>query len=436
MKPLRNVRPLMALALVAAIPVGPVLAQAGNSAAPVEPAETAGRRPVLMISIDGLRADAVLEADKHGLKIPVLRRFLAEGSYAQSVRNVNPTVTNPNHTTLVTGVLPAEHGIYNNRPFSPAARLPQGYSAYAQIKAPTLWAAAKTAGLTTGSIFWPVTRQAADIDFNTVEGDDEDDREIASKAIALIEQKRPDLLTVHFVSFDHRQHESGPFSAEGNAALELIDSEIGRILAALRDVAPDTIVTIVSDHGFDAVTHQVNLNALLAKGGFLHLSGQGESVSVSSWQAFAWYVGGSAMIVLNTHADRQVAKRVDAYLQSLADTPAYGIERIYPRASYPNQGMPPEADYVVAFKPGYRMGNAMTGPAIMTSTGGAHGAYSTGTVRPDMHAAFFVAGPGIAAGRNLGTIDMRQIAPTVARELRIALPTATAPALPIRNDQR
>jgi hypothetical protein len=46
-----------------------------------------------------------------------------------------------------------------------------------------------------------------------------------------------------------------------------------------------------------------------------------------------------------------------------------------------------------------------------------------------MHASFFIAGPGIAAGRNLGVIDMRQIAPTLASLLGVRLPSATQPAL-------
>jgi predicted AlkP superfamily pyrophosphatase or phosphodiesterase len=61
---------------------------------------------VLLISIDGLRPGDVLEAESRGLKIPNLRRFLAEGAHAQGVRGVLPTLTYPSHTTLITGVAP------------------------------------------------------------------------------------------------------------------------------------------------------------------------------------------------------------------------------------------------------------------------------------------------------------------------------------------
>ena len=416
MKRRRILLATIAATAIAGLPAGSVTAR---PEAPEKAAQEQTRHPVLLISVDGMRPDVVLEADKHQLKLPVLRRFLTEGSYAQRVINVNPTVTNPNHTTLVTGLLPLEHGIYNNRPFAATAKLPKSYSAYAEIKAQTLWGAARKAKLKTASLFWPVTRKAHDIDFNIDEGNDEDDQKIADDAIALIEQKKPELMTVHFVSADHQQHEYGPFSAEGNAAFERIDTQIGRVIAAHRKAFPGSVVAIVSDHGFDTVTHQVNLNAGLAEAGFIKLNGEGEDRTVTSWKAFAWYVGGSAMIVFEKPKDEQTRAEVAAYLQKLAADPTNGIEKIYPRAEYANRGLPPGVAYIVAFKPGYRMGNAMSGVLVRKSKGGAHGAFSTHAVRPDMHSSFFITGPGIAAGKNLGTIDMRQIAP-IRAQARIA----------------
>jgi len=392
----------------------------------------AGRHPVLLISIDGLMPDALIRADTHGLKIPVLRSLLAKGSHARSVINVNPTVTNPNHTTLVTGVLPRDHGIYNNRPFAPSVKLPKSYSLYSQIKAPTLWRAAKAAGLKTASIFWPVTAEAGDIDFSLNEGSDEDDRKIANDAVALIERERPELLTIHFVSLDHCQHESGPLSAEAIAALEGIDTAIGRVVAAQTKAHPDAVVAIVSDHGFFKVSHQVNLNAALVKAGFITL-GDGPEPTVASWRAFGWYVGGSAMIALRDPEDRQTRTRLKAWLAKLASDPENGIERIYARNEIAKFGFAPEAEFVVALKPGYRMGNAFAGPLTIPAEGGAHGAFSTQTVRPDMHSSFIITGPGFAAGRNLGTIDIRQIAPTLARSLKVSLPSARMAPLPMRD---
>src|SRR5437870_2487330 len=78
--------------------------------------------PIVLISIDGLKPDYVLDADKHGLKIPNLRKLVAEGAHASGVTGVLPTVTYPSHTTMVTGVSPARHRIIANSPFDPFSK--------------------------------------------------------------------------------------------------------------------------------------------------------------------------------------------------------------------------------------------------------------------------------------------------------------------------
>src|SRR5262249_60432811 len=85
------------------------------------------RPTLLMISIDGLRPDYVTAADTHGLKIPNLRRFLKEGAFADGVPGVIPTVTYPSHTTLITGVSPAKHGILGNTVFDPLGKNHSGW---------------------------------------------------------------------------------------------------------------------------------------------------------------------------------------------------------------------------------------------------------------------------------------------------------------------
>ncbi len=96
-------------------------------------------RPVLMISIDGLRPGDVIEAEQRGLKVPNLRRLLDEGAHAEGVIGVLPTVTYPSHTTLLTGASPAAHGIVNNTTFDPLQINQGGWYWYASdIKVPTL----------------------------------------------------------------------------------------------------------------------------------------------------------------------------------------------------------------------------------------------------------------------------------------------------------
>ncbi len=123
-----------------------------------QPAAAADAPMVLLISVDGMKPEAVLDAQSHGLKLPNLRAFMTDGAYAQGVRGVLPTLTYPSHTTLLTGASPAKHGIFDNTTFDPLLRNQRGWYWYAEdIKVPTLWAAAAAANLKTANVYWPVS---------------------------------------------------------------------------------------------------------------------------------------------------------------------------------------------------------------------------------------------------------------------------------------
>ena len=117
--------------------------------------------PVVLISIDGMGADFIVRADHYGLRIPNLRRLLKEGAWAHGVKGVVPTVTYASHTTLITGVSPARHGILYNETFDPLDRNKEGWYWYSEdIKVPTVWDVAFDAGLGVASVDWPVTAGA------------------------------------------------------------------------------------------------------------------------------------------------------------------------------------------------------------------------------------------------------------------------------------
>ena len=92
---------------------------------------------VVMISIDGLKPEAYTQPGP--ADVPTLRKLAAEGAFARGVVGIFPTVTYPSHTTLITGVTPAVHGIYNNRILDAEDRSDAGWYWYARdITAPTL----------------------------------------------------------------------------------------------------------------------------------------------------------------------------------------------------------------------------------------------------------------------------------------------------------
>ena len=89
---------------------------------------------------------------------------------------------------------------------------------------------------------------------------------------------------------------------------------------------------------------------------------------------------------------------------------------------------------MVEFAPGFYFGIAPGGPLLSSaSSRGMHGDLPT---HADMHAVFYAEGKGVAAGRDLGVIDMRQLAPTFAALLDVALPAAKQPALSLSGGVR
>lgn len=433
--------------------------------------------PVLMISIDGMKPGYVLQADGHGLKIPYLRSLAANGSYAEGVIGVWPTVTYPSHTTLVTGVAPSVHGIYNNPQFDPRHDRQEPWYWYArQIRSQTLWQAVHAAHRTTASVGWPVT-VGADIDYlipefwrvvGITDDPEPSDRyliaELARPAgllgqlrasagpymmandnsldgdaiktrysVQILRRHHPAFMTVHLSSLDDAEHSHGPFSAEANADLEALDPMIAQLAQAALATDPNANIVLVSDHGFAPVTQRVNLAIPFIQAGLIELAGDSPSPpsKIRSWKAQPWFAGGMAAIMLQDPQDQDTARQVEQLLRKLAADPANGIAAIRPAAEMRGAGGFPDAFCVVEFAPGFYAGGNLIGPLITPMPPG-HGGHGYSPQVPDMQAAFFISGAGIATGRDLGVIDMRQIAPTLAARLGVALPGATGAALNVK----
>ena len=434
-----------------------LLAAVAWCAAGVAPQDRKEPPLLVVISIDGLRPDYVTAADEHGAKVPNLRRFLKEGAHADGVEGVVPTVTYPSHTTLMTGVWPAKHGILANTTFDPLQKNYQGWYWYAEdIRVPTLWDAAAKSGRTTASVQWPVT-VGAHINWNIPEfwrANTDDDpkllRAVATPgllaeaqnelgpfsggidatveadkirgryAVWILQKKRPNLLTLHLIALDHTEHETAPFSAEAVAVLEGLDAVIGTVREAAERLAPSrAYVAVVSDHGFARTEAQLDLFPAFREAKLFTVDDKGK---ITDWKAMPWVTGGSAAIILKDAGDAGTLAEVHELLTKLAGDPANGIDRVLDAAELHKRGGYPTASFFVSLKPGWRTGSALEGPVLSkTKLGGTHGELPD---LPDLRAAFFVVGPGVPAGQDLGVIDMRDIAPTLAHEVGLALPSA------------
>lgn len=425
----------------------------------------ASAEPVLLISIDGLRPGDVLDADKRGLAIPHLRRFLKDGAHASGVTGVLPTLTYPSHTTLMTGAAPARHGIVANNSFDPTGINQGGWYWYAQdVKLPMLWEAARKAGLSTGNIHWPVSVAAKGVTWNLPQiwrtghpddaklldalatpglkaelearigqpyamGIDESlpgDQLRGRFATALIAAHKPDFLTVYLTALDHEQHEQGPDTPQAKAVLEKIDAIVGDLVAAELKAHPDAVVALVSDHGFEATHSALNLYRPFIDAGLITL---GKDSKVASWLAMPWISGGSAAIMLARPDDQALAAQVKIVLDRLAANPANGIATVADRAQVAAMGGSPQARFTLNLKPGFvtDIYRGPTAPIVAHSAvKGMHG-YFPGPA--NLRSTLMLMGKGVAPAKDLGEVDMRAIAPTLARIMGATLTDAEQPPL-------
>ena len=230
---------------------------AGLLAAPAE-ARPAPRPPVtILISIDGFRPDYLSRG-----ATPNLNALAARGISA-SMRPSFPSKTFPNHTTLVTGLVPDHNGIIANsmvdakRPgekFTMATEDPYWWQ-----DAEPVWIAAEKAGIRTATLFWP----GSNVPHDGLRPQDWQQFNIAvsntQRVNGIVDwlrrpsKIRPRFLTLYFDAVDTAGHEYGPDSPEVTKAAGEVDSAIGQLTRDLRRLHQRANLVIVADHGMAAI---------------------------------------------------------------------------------------------------------------------------------------------------------------------------------------
>jgi predicted AlkP superfamily pyrophosphatase or phosphodiesterase len=411
---------------------------------------------LIMISIDGMVPDYYTAPENSKLKAPILTKLKTEGAYAEGVEGVYPTVTYPSHTTLVTGVKPAAHGVVQNRIFE-APSDPQTRAWYwnaSALKSETLWTAAKKAGLKTAALGWPVT-VGAEIDFNAPEiyepgenpqtfkkinqnstpgliekalgpgGDQQvynDDR-MTTVAEYIIKTHKPGLMVIHLIDLDGAHHRNGPRAPAAIEVAEKEDGYIGRIIEATRQAGTfdKTTFFIVSDHGFSKIENRVSPNIRLAKAGLITVDAAGKA---TDWKAAAWPAGGSCAIVLKDPNDKTTAEKVKTLFSSWAAEPNSPIKQVVDRKDLDQLGAIPTAVLMLEAAAGYSFDDVLTGPEVRSSGETYRGTHGYLPTNPELRASLIIYGVGAKAGGHLALARMIDIAPTAASLLKLNLPQA------------
>ncbi len=213
--------------------------------------------PLILISIDGFRADYLDRGITPNLKA------LADSGARAAMRPSFPSLTFPNHYTLVTGLRPDHHGIIGNTMRDP--RRPDERFRLANREAvidrfwwddgKPFWVSAQARGLKVAAMFWPGSE--ADIHgvrptyWMTYDEEMPHPTRVAQVLnwLDMPVAERPDAISLYYSSVDHEGHDYGPDSPEVNAALADVDQSVGQLIDGLKSRGITANIVIVSDHG-------------------------------------------------------------------------------------------------------------------------------------------------------------------------------------------
>ena len=414
-------------------------------------------KTIVVISLDGFPAYAM---DDPRLPIPTLRRLAREGVVAASMQPVNPTVTWPNHTALVTGVDASKHQVLFNGLLTRPDRagrpsIEPWRDKDLMVHAPTIYDVAFQDGLTTAQVDWVAIYHAKTITWQFPELPDpngmieremiadgtvtaeqlrtfEDSSqawqdEIWTAAAAKILEKKPNLLLLHLLTLDDTNHEYAPMSPASFTAMAFLDAKVKQILDVLQRTGQsrDATLFIVSDHGFRAYKHKIHPNVLLRKNGLF-------SAEPGQAKGDAWVLseGGTAAVYI-TNPDRKA--ELSSELRRIL-TGVEGIDHVFGVEDFPKLGLPVPTtsdqapDLVLAASPDYMFSNESDGDFVTeVSAGGTHGYINTD---PKMQAIFIAWGAGIPKGVRLNSISNLDVAPTIAALLGLEMKQAQGHEIP------
>ena len=404
----------------------------------------ANERKVVLISLDGFPAYA-LEDER--LPSPTLRMLIRNGAAAKRMKTVNPSVTWPNHTAMITGVDASKHGVlFNGMLTRPSPKSPPKVEPWRDkaemVKVPTVYDLAHKAGMTTAQVDWvaiynastitwefpEVPKAAGVIEKEMINSGELTEQDIAGfgrinitrrdqiwtrAAVHILKKHKPDLLMYHLLNLDSTHHTYGPRNQASNSGIAFADSQVRELLEAV-DLTK-TAVIVVSDHGFRAVTRNIRPNALLHFHGLLE---------TNSCDVYAVPEGGTAMLYVTDRSRR--AAMIPKLKEMFAKLE--GVDLVIDASGFAELGFPdPDrydqmADIVLSAKPGFVFSGQMDGGqvdlAASPRTTGSHGFLSSD---PEMDAIFIASGAGIRKGVSLDTIRNVDVAPTIAELLGLKM---------------
>ncbi len=358
---------------------------------------------VVLVSLDGFRYDY---AGKYGAKH--LLALGAQGAMAgQGMIPSYPSLTFPNHYTVVTGLYPEHHGIVANSFYDPARK--QRYSYNDPISnrdgswygGTPLWVLAEKQGMRSACFFWPGSEAEIDggrpsyyLNFD----DHFPDEKRIDQVIAWLRlpaEQRPHFITLYYSTVDHAGHQFGPDSPETATAVQHVDQLVGVLWADLAKLQLPIDLIVVSDHGMERE--------------------QGAWIDLSSYAGLENFITVGSLLYPKSEAAAEKAYQ-ELKIKSDAFT-VYRRKRV-PAALHYNSNAR-EGDPVVVPNGPYAI-RAQVPADDRPPEAGVHG-YDP-RVMKSMRALFLAVGPDIRPGSKLEPFENVNVYPLVAKILGLDAP--------------
>jgi alkaline phosphatase D len=376
-----------------------------NSAA----AETA--HYVVLVSLDGFRWDfAARDGAKHLLALGKAGAWAPDGMLPSY-----PSLTFPNHFTMVTGLYPEHHGLVANSFYDEKKNARYGIGDAAAVtdgswySGMPIWSLAEGQGMRTACLFWPGSEAEiagyrptwyAKFDGKTERTEAVQQARI-DDAVALLklpEDQRPHFIAMYFSEPDHEGHEFGPAGPETKAAVLKMDAIIGKLKAALDKTKLPIDLVVVSDHGMANVD-----------GGWINLE---DFADLSGFEAVGPLLYGKS------EEDR--AKAYNALKHASSQFFVYRRKDV-PAGLHYNENAREGDPVIVATGPyAIRAKKPAEGKPDQAPQMGAHG-YDPHVIA-EMKASFFAAGPDIVQGRTVQPFENVNLYPWMAHMLGLTAP--------------
>jgi ectonucleotide pyrophosphatase/phosphodiesterase family protein 5 len=254
-----------------------LLGGAAQGAPAAIPLGAAAEKPlVLLISIDGFKPSYLSKSSA-----PNLFELANRGMMAQGLISAFPSVTFPNHVTIVTGQTPDHHGIVNNTMTDPGTTQRFSLGSREAVENPfwwqeskPIWIAARKQGKVASTLFWPGSETTIDglrpNDWLRYDHDMSHETRIKTLVgwLSRPPAERPDFATLYFADVDSAGHSAGPDSQAVQDSVKKVDDSIGELSRELKRLGllERTTWIIVSDHGMASspVEKVVSAQGLLA----------------------------------------------------------------------------------------------------------------------------------------------------------------------------